>query len=219
MSQKLQERLKEIAKECGGNRALCEKSGVSERTFANWLAGSSEPKIIGIAAIASAAGVTIDWIVTGSKPKQHLGSRQGNTSEMVKVPLIDASLQKIEAPTLQRLKVNDHIPFSTGFLENRLKQNDFDQLCVLEIHGDSMEPTMGNSDIVLVDRSNRKVSDGLMAYIFKETIYVKRIVNLLNGIEVISDNQSLYSSHNIAGNDLKNLEIFGHVLWVGKTVL
>ncbi len=218
MTDKLQERLKEIARECGGNRALCEKSGVSERTFANWLAGSSEPKIIGIASIANAAGVTIDWLVTGTKPKRRLGARSENCEQTVKIVLIDKALEQGDKPAFQRFKIRDHVPFSKDFLSETLGKDHFDQLCVLEVTGDSMAPTMGDGDFVLVDREARQTNDGLTAYIFKDAIYIKRFVNVLNGVDVVSDNNSLYPPHRIEGTDLKHLEIIGSVRWIGKTV-
>lgn len=219
MTNKLQERLKEIAKEAGGNRALCEKSGVSERTFANWLSGSSEPKIIGISDVANAAGVTIDWLVSGAKPKLRLGARGCADNEMIQVALIDKNLERSNAPVVQRFFVKGHVPFSSEFLTANLGKSNFDDLCVLEVSGDSMEPTMGDGDFVLVDRNRNKIEDGLMAYAFRDVIYVKRLVNVGNGVEVISDNQSLYPPHVITGTDLQDLDVIGSVSWIGKTVL
>jgi len=219
MTSFIQARLKEIAKECGGNRAICEKSGVSERTFANWLAGSSEPKIIGISAIAHAAGVTIDWIITGVMPKQRLGSHTEKGANTILVPWLDKKLDDQSVNLSERLKVNDHIPFSKKILENRLRQKDFDYLCIIETTGDSMAPTINNSDLVLIDRNQCKLQDGVMAYAFKDCIYIKRILNVIGGIEVISDNKSLYPAHRIQGSDISCFEPIGRVIWAGKTLL
>jgi phage repressor protein C with HTH and peptisase S24 domain len=219
VSNKLHERLKEIAKECGGNRALCEKSGVSERTFANWLAGSSEPKVIGISSIANAAGVTIDWLVTGTKPKLKLGARESDAAQVVQIALIGGALETGSGPSHQRFQIRDHIPFSQEFLTQKLGKTDFDQLCIIEVQGDSMAPTMNNGDFALIDRQATSANDGLNAYVFKDSLYIKRFVHTLNGIDIVSDNQSLYPTQRISGEDLESLEILGSVLWVGKTVL
>jgi phage repressor protein C with HTH and peptisase S24 domain len=219
VTSKLQERLKEIAKECGGNRALCEKSGVSERTFANWLAGSSEPKIIGISSIANAAGVNIDWLVTGAKPKQRLGARSEGDDQNIQVALIQKRLSDLNGTIEQRFTIQGHIPFSKEFLKAKLGRENFDQLCILEVHGDSMEPTMGDGDIVLIDRNIRGANDGLTAYAFKDTIHIKRLVNVSGGIDVVSDNKYLYPVHHIEGKDLEEVEVIGAVIWIGKTIL
>ncbi|WP_135081778.1 S24 family peptidase [Terasakiella sp. SH-1] len=218
MTDQLQTRLKEIAKECGGNRALCEKSGVSERTFANWLAGSSEPKIIGISAIAQAAGVTIDWLVNGSKPKLRLGVHNDYNSDTVQVAHISDELNVSDDKIVSRLKLIGHMPFSKQFLQSLIGHDEFDQLCVLEVSGDSMEPTMNDHDFVLVDRSRQEAQDGLFAFSFKDRVNIKRIINILNGVEIVSDNNSLYPPHRIEGDELPHLQLIGRVVWVGKTV-
>ncbi|SCA57187.1 putative Transcriptional regulator [Candidatus Terasakiella magnetica] len=218
MTEHLQIRLKEIAKECGGNRALCEKSGVSERTFANWLAGSSEPKIIGISAIAQAAGVTIDWIVTGSKPKQKLGAHFEENFDTVQIALVSDTSITEKKDHHERLGLCDHMPFSRSFLEKLCDHDQFDQLCVLEVQGDSMDPTMSDGDFVLVDRAQKNVNDGLFAFIFKDHIKIKRLVNVLNGLEIVSDNKNLYPPHRIECSEFDHLDVIGRILWVSKTV-
>jgi len=68
MNSQLPERLRIAAKQsCGSVRALADKSGVSERRIASWLAGT-EPKINALAAVAAAADVSLDWLATGEGP-------------------------------------------------------------------------------------------------------------------------------------------------------
>ena len=212
MTDSFQSRLREIAKESGGNRALCEKSGVSERTFANWLSGASEPKVIGVAAVAKAAGVTIDWIVNGTLPKEQLGSHRHDHMDMMKIPWLSKEVSG------QNFNVDRYMPFSSDFLANRLRQNDFDQLCVLEVCGDALHPTANNGDIALIDRTDTRLADGLVAFVFKGVISIKRIVNRLSGIEVVSDNYALYPPHLIGSDELDQLRVIGRVVWIGKTI-
>ncbi|NVJ92695.1 MAG: S24 family peptidase [Methylocystaceae bacterium] len=216
MSVDLQHRLKEIAKECGGNRALCERSGISERTFANWLSGASEPKIIGIAAIAQAAGVTIDWLVHGTTPKSKVGFRTEGGPDIIKIPWIDKKLLNQPLPILQRLRVINHVPFFKGYLKNTLHLSDLNQLCILKMHGDSMKPTFADNDIVLVDRSRSDMSDGIKAFVLEDTITLKRVIHKPNELEVVSDNKAFYPSYTIGRN---TVQILGHVVWVGTSVL
>lgn len=216
MSADLQNRLKEIAKECGGNRALCEMSGISERTFANWLSGSSEPKIIGISLIAQAAGVTIDWLVHGTNPKSKVGARTETGPDTVKIPWIDKKLIDQSLPVLQRIQVINHVPFFTGYLKNTLRLSDLDKLCILEMHGDSMKPTFGDNDLVLVDRTRTDMSDGIKAFVLENTITLKRVIHKPNGLEVVSDNKDFYPPYTV---DHNTVQLIGHVVWVGTSVL
>ncbi|NVK18497.1 MAG: LexA family transcriptional regulator [Methylocystaceae bacterium] len=219
MNDSLQSRLKEIAKESGGNRALCDKSGVSERTFANWLSGASEPKIIGLAAIAETASVTLDWLVRGTKPKEQLGARHHDQIDIVRIPCLSSKLKDHTNGLHRRLSVQTYRPFSTDFLKNRLQQTNFDQLCLLEVMGDCLAPTANHGDFVLIDRAQNQLSDGLCAFVFKGVISIKRIVRTLDGINVISDNQTLYPAHMIPNEELAQLDVIGRAIWISKTVL
>jgi SOS-response transcriptional repressor LexA len=218
LTNQLQSRLKEIAKENGGNRALCEKSGISERTFANWLAGSSEPKIIGISAIAHAAGVTVDWLVNGSKPKKPLGTHLDEAFNMVHVPVIGRELRVDVSNEAERLVLQNHMPFSKTFLEERLGHQQFDQLCLFRVQGDSMDPTLSHGDYLLVDRAQRRLHDGIYAFIFNDQINIKRVINIVEGVEIISDNQALYPPFHITNVDMQRVYVIGRALWVGKNI-
>lgn len=216
MTDQLHARLKQLAKECGGNRALCDKSGISERTFANWLAGSSEPKVIGIAAIAQAAGVTIDWIVYGTQPKYPLSAHRDERDDVIQIPLLGKSIKNPTSVEENTLTLERHIPFASFFLKTHLEHANFDQLCVLQAHGDSMTPTLSSDDYILIDRSHTSLEDGIYGFLFKGQINIKRIINVLNGVEVISDNQSLYPPYHIEADNLRHLHVIGRAIWVGK---
>jgi len=84
-----QVRLRHAAKLCGGIRALGKKSGVQERTLASWLAGT-EPKSRGIAAVAKAAGVSLEWLITGAGEEQPSGGAVATSG-----PLNEALLQVV----------------------------------------------------------------------------------------------------------------------------
>jgi len=58
-------RIKECAQKVGGNKLLAEKSGVKLRTLGDYIAGNTEPKVSAAVDIAIAAGVSLDWLLTG----------------------------------------------------------------------------------------------------------------------------------------------------------
>lgn len=217
MSATIQTRLKQVARECGGNRAICEKSGVSERTFANWLAGTSEPKIIGMAAIARSAGVTLDWIVTGCEPKSRLGVHEGADQDVVKVAQIAGQLSDASGTIRERLLVEGHVPFSKSFLSDKFGPHALEHLCVFSMAGDSMTPTMSEKDFILVDCDQTALNDGLFVYVYNDSIFVKRLHTVVGGIQVLSDNPS-YPTQFIAASDLIHFQVVGQVLWVGKVL-
>lgn len=65
----LGDRIREAANECATVEKLAELSGIPRRTLYNYLKGPREPKAAQLAAIASATGVTLEWLITGQLPK------------------------------------------------------------------------------------------------------------------------------------------------------
>jgi len=58
-------RLRLLAKEFGGIRALSKKTDTSERTLANWLSCKTDPKATALKSIADATGVSLNWLIMG----------------------------------------------------------------------------------------------------------------------------------------------------------
>jgi transcriptional regulator with XRE-family HTH domain len=64
-------RIAVLADKVGGKRELAHKAGIHEGKLYRYLLGDNEAKIQPIIAIAKAAGVSTDWLLTGEGPMQH----------------------------------------------------------------------------------------------------------------------------------------------------
>lgn len=62
----LEDRLRVASSRVGGPESLAQMAGIPRRTLGNYLAGRNEPKASALAAIAGAAGVSVEWLVTGN---------------------------------------------------------------------------------------------------------------------------------------------------------
>jgi phage repressor protein C with HTH and peptisase S24 domain len=85
--------------------------------------------------------------------------------------------------------------------------------------GDTMAPTFGRGDILLIDSSIREIEgDGVYAYRIKDDRFVTRIQRLPDGgVKIISDNP-LYAPHVLPPNDRIRLRVDGRVvfIWAGR---
>jgi transcriptional regulator with XRE-family HTH domain len=52
---------------------MAKRAGVPFRSYQNWEAGSREPRIQALAALAAALGVTVDELIGQESPKKHGG--------------------------------------------------------------------------------------------------------------------------------------------------
>lgn len=66
----LSARIRLCAQKVGSGDELSRRSGIPRRTLENYLSGRSEPKASAISAIAIAADVSTDWLITGLEPPE-----------------------------------------------------------------------------------------------------------------------------------------------------
>ena len=90
-------------------------------------------------------------------------------------------------------------------------------IVLIEVSGDSMEPTVQNGDVVMLDLGRRALKSGLIYAIrIAETILIKRLDILAGGnVRVISDNR-LYQPYEVPHRDLR---IIGQVIWFARQLV
>ena len=92
-------------------------------------------------------------------------------------------------------------------------------LSMIQVSGDSMEPTLGDGDDILVDRSDAadRVRDGIYVLRFDDALNVKRIAMNPEGrrFTVRSDNAAYPSWPDC---DPARIDIIGRVVWMGRRV-
>lgn len=92
-----------------------------------------------------------------------------------------------------------------------------ERLAVIRAKGDSMEPTISNNDIILVNLCNGDaLRDGLYVLRIGDSLLVKRLqFDVLGGINVISDNPG-YATQVVTKEQRADVHIVGRVAWAGK---
>lgn len=77
-----------------GHRAFARMCGLSETALRKYINGESTPNIERLISISKAAGVSIDWLVTGSEPL-HSDERESNLHENAPVQIPEISILKV----------------------------------------------------------------------------------------------------------------------------
>jgi len=170
------------------------------RVDATWLAGVCK----------KFPGIDSAWLLTGTA--------ESHVEVLPQVPRYDLQLSAGSGAFIDRAQLLDHIPFTPAFLRRKLGRSTTDGLVMLEARGDSMEPTLGNGDLVMVDMRERDLQGGLMAFVYNDTAFIKRLRPLIGGVEIISDNADLYKPELIDRAQLDELQIIGRVRWIGRVV-
>ena len=99
------------------------------------------------------------------------------------------------------------------FATRWLRRNDLDpaMLSVIEVEGDSMDPTLRDGDEILVDRTPRPLRAGIHVLRLDDTLLVKRVERAGGDLRLLSDNPAYPAIERPAGE----VEIVGRVVWKG----
>ncbi len=93
-----------------------------------------------------------------------------------------------------------------------------DDLAVITVSGDSMNPTLYDGDHILVDMSQTSIrNDGIFVLRNDDMILVKRIsLNPVTKLCTIKSDNSFYESWE--GCEPSDLDILGRVIWMGRNI-
>lgn len=90
-------------------------------------------------------------------------------------------------------------------------------LAVAVASGDSMEPTIRDGDILLVDTGTTTI-DGDAIYLLAggASFLVKRVQHLLDGSVLVTSDNPAYAPETLAAADIAKLRCIGRVRWIGR---
>jgi phage repressor protein C with HTH and peptisase S24 domain len=115
-------------------------------------------------------------------------------------------------------RADSHIAFDPVWLR-QLARGAPDQLSIIRVQGDSMAPTLGDGDDILVDRSDgsERLRDGVYVLKMDDALVVKRLAlsPAAPTLTIRSDNPAYPSWPDC---DRAAIEIVGRVVWAGRRI-
>lgn len=212
------DRLREVVGEESA-RAFAARAGKSQTGFRTYLIGKSEPTREVLIDIARAGRVAIEWLVTGQGPKYpgQTAQHEALGDEFGLIPLYDAKVSAGNGSWTDGATVLTKLAFTKHWLR---KMGVTEKQCsAVRIDGDSMEPTLSEGDMVLIDHQQREVAgDSIYVIRLDQHLYAKRLRWVPGGmLEIISDNH-LYPPMKVEAAHLPEIDIIGKVIYRGGTV-
>lgn len=208
----LGERIGSVAHLIGGKRALAQRLGIHESMLYRYIKGENALSAPVLLAIAEAGGVSVDWLATGkgAAPLMLLrepvaGDYRAGRHPVTYTPV--PNNDRAAAPTLA---------FDAAWL-SQLCGARGDELCLIEMRGDAMEPTLRAGDLLLVDRRIRQIAqDGLYAVQLPEGVEIKRIQKRAAGSALLSSDNPCFKSIALTRAAAKRIKLLGRVVWLGR---
>ena len=210
-SQNFQLRLDNVLREFASVADLAHLIGVSDNAIYKWLSGRGQPSVANLVALAKASKVSLEWLATGhenAEPK-HSVRRTVERDELFHVPRHEKGPGG-RTGTLRSEQIVDYLAFKKEWVSARLNA-DPRNLLLIEAVGDSMAPTLEDSDLLLVDLSEPRFRhDGIYVLRRDNELEVKRLQRRPDGtLNVISDNP-VYEPSVVASD---SVHIIGRVIW------
>lgn len=209
-----------------GAYAFAKRAGFNESLIRKYLSGASTPLIEKAGELAQALKVDLNWLATGkgamrpsSIQSQPFAPRTAPmpADESVMDNFALVSLYNVEASAGHGAVVDEEqeisqLAFRKKWLKNKnLRQ---DKLALIKARGDSMEPTLSDGDLLLVDTSIEKIIDDAIYVIQTDHhLVVKRLQQSFDcSLSIISDNPR-YNQQRLDPEQARGLKIAGRVCW------
>lgn len=217
--------------EWGAGVRLAKMAKVTPKACSKWLNGESMPGGAKMLALAAALNVRVEWLEYGrgemhesvalAPADERTAPRSFNLQDE---PGYTGVLQLTARGSTGAGDDNTHVEirgvmaFKSDWLRaNRLNTKHLD---VIYANGHSMEPTINDGDVLLVDESKIEPKDGQVFAMQSESkgTIVKRLVKSdFDGWIIRSDNpdKARYGDETLRDGEINEVRIIGRVVWRG----
>lgn len=222
------DRLAEVIRIIGTTVRAGEIAGVTDEQIRRWRDGKAKPNFASIAALTYAAGKSLDWLAKGEeivvesnypviKNAIQNNLLAGSDVDFTLVPRLDVQASAGAGRVSIGEDPLEYLAFQSTWLRSRNISPAFAR--ILTAKGDSMEETIRDGDVLLVDTSINRIKDNaIYIIVYGDMVLVKRVHGRLNGsVQLISDN-ARYPAEEVTAGEVDQLHIAGRVMWFGRSI-
>ncbi len=201
-------------------RSFAERSGIAEGTVRNLLK-EGLPRLDNLLRMAGAAGVSVQWLATGNASnevnEQRGLYRADIGDDFTLVPVYDVTASAGHGASIDQERVDTQIAFRRDWVRREgLSSNG---LAALRTDGDSMEPTIRDGALLLIDSTQRKIgNDGIYVLRYDDHLLAKRLQRQVDGTILVSSDNKTYQTVKVEHQQLGSLDIIGRVVWIGQKI-
>jgi phage repressor protein C with HTH and peptisase S24 domain len=206
---------------------LARATGVSPSAFRKWLKGEAEPSRDRLVALAGTAGVSVAWLAQGDGPEPDLVSLDAKARspevsghDRAQFHLLPLVAEAAAAGSGQQVAsaATEFVGFRHDWLRTNFKCEPDDIILETAI-GDSMEPHIGDGDLLLVDTTDQTVRNfGIYIIEARGERLVKRVQRKFDGSLILISDNTRYHAETIAPDLAADVRVVGRVIWRGGSL-
>jgi len=173
--------------------------------------------------------LSVDWLLTGKGQMSSGGDLYELAEELkaadiggelpegfVQVPRYEVAASAGGGAMIYSEQIVDHLSFKAEWIHNALGVSVKD-LALIHVTGDSMEPTLSEGDLILIDMSYRGMKDNAIYVLqLNGSLLVKRLQHKLDGSVLVKSDNAIYDSEMIPIGAIDSLNVVGRVVWCGR---
>lgn len=212
MNESLGQRLATRRKELDLSQTdIAERLGVTPQSVQQWESDRTAPRNKRLESLASVLMCSPEWLQFGGESSSNLGA--SNEPEFVGIPVYNVELSAGNGKHIDAEKAVEFYDIAVSRLAGiGTSQHN---AVVVRVRGDSMEHTLHDGDVILVDTSVKSpISGKIFAFAFDDELRVKRFTKRLDGSWTISSDNSenpAYRDETVSGHNIQQLRIIGQV--------
>jgi len=164
---------------------------------------------------AKAFKVPLEWLITGDGDLRPVNGDDAHDGDAL-VPVYDVQASAGFGSLVDYEEQTHSLAFPPDYLK-KLTSSSAKNLVIISTSGDSMEPTLLDHDIVLIDTSKTHLGyEGMFVLRHNDTLLVKRagMAATAGNVTLLSDNKA----YPPVEAQLADLHVVGKVLWYGRKV-
>ncbi len=181
---------------------------------------SANPSTVTLARVADALGVGLAYLAAADDAEN--GSRAASNprqaEDYISIPRVVVNISASGGTVISEEHEEERYHFRREWIEKHLGAN-ADDLRLLYVRGDGMEPTLNHNDIIMVDTTKKKPTPPGIFVLFDGFGLVSKRLDYVPGsqqtqIRVISDNPQ-YSSYE---RSVDETFVVGRVVWFAREI-
>jgi phage repressor protein C with HTH and peptisase S24 domain len=236
------QRIEEVRSNLGLNKSsFCERIGYPEANFYNLSRPGAKPSEELLVAVLRHTPTRAEWLMLGTGPRDRDGESAGGEGPRERdreslavrespgpyspeqlgdgfflVPLYDVQASAGVGAVVEQERLLSRLAFRSDWILRELKV-DPHSLALITASGDSMQPTVGQGDLLLLNIHQQTVTDdAIYALQVHGGLVIKRVQMLLDGTLIIRSDNPLYQEQRVRPDEAPR--IVGRVVWIAKRV-
>lgn len=190
--------------------------GLSKQTLNHWLGGRSFPRADQAIELSDKLGISPRWLIKGEGERS--AGLPSSDNGFVLVPKFEvqasagggADNSGLDRGPSQMIAFREEWLRSIGVNPAHAQ--------ALMARGDSMEPTIRDGDLLLVDRFiHRVIDEGIYVVTVAGLVVVKRLQMRRDGTLVLMSDNRRYTDEVVPPGELDTIVIEGRVRWIART--